>query len=110
LFELVQRERHNADNRVAPFKSIFLEIGTHGSAMTSSSAYQQPLPELAQWWYSTCLGLRDLPVANRPLQVLQLACNHRPRRHGVEEIKVRLTSSIRDSSEVSAIMDMIQDE
>jgi len=108
LFELVQRERHNMDNKVGMFKSIFLEIGTHGSAVTSSAPYQKPLPELARWWYSTCLGLRDRPVGNNPVEILLLACNVRPRCQGLDEIKVNLLNCIPNPSKVNGLMDQIQ--
>lgn len=107
LFEVAHRERHNSDNKIGVFKSIVLEIGTHGFAITASTRHQKAFPELARWWYSSCLGLKDRPVGDRPVEILILACNHRQQLHGIDEIKSRLTRSIRNSNEVSEIMDMI---
>jgi hypothetical protein len=108
LYELNHRERHSSDNEVGAFHSIFLEIGNHGSAITSSTPYQKALPELAQWWYSSCLGLKDRPVGNRPVEILYLACNHRPQLHGMDLLQARLTTNIHNANEVNEIMDIFR--
>ncbi len=46
LYELNAEERFNEDNQVGTFKSIFLEVGQHGTAITSSTPFQKPLREL----------------------------------------------------------------
>jgi hypothetical protein len=108
LYELNAEERENKDNEVGIFKSIFLEVGQHGTAITSSTPFQKPLPELVDWWYSTCLGMGDRPIT-RPIEVLTLALRQRPRLRDLAAIKDRLGNTIQDSQELEFVMQMLTD-
>jgi hypothetical protein len=108
LYELNAEERFNEDNQVGTFKSIFLEVGQHGTAITSSTPFQQPLPELVDWWYSTCLGLGDR-VITRPIEVLSLALRQRPKLRSMDALQERLKHSIKDPQEVEHVLQVFHE-
>lgn len=73
------------DNKVGRFRSIHLEHDKHGTAVTASTPYQKPLPELVDWWYSHCLGYGDRPMT-KPLKVLDLALKRQSISVGIGQI------------------------
>jgi hypothetical protein len=105
LYELNAEEKFNEDNEVGTFKSIFLEVGQHGTAITASTPFQKPLPELADWWYSTCLGMGKRPIT-RPVELLVLALRQKPKLRSLDAIKDRIGNSIRDPHEVEFVIQM----
>jgi hypothetical protein len=107
LFELHLLERCNDNNCVGTFKSIFLEVGQHGTAITPSTPFQRPLPELAHWWYTTCLGLSGSVISSKPVEVLNLALQKKPKPCNMDAIQARLSKSIPDDpQEVERLMAM----
>jgi hypothetical protein len=108
LYELNAEERFNEDNQVGTFKSIFLEVGQHGTAITASTPLQKPLPELVDWWYSKCLGLGDRPIT-RPIEVLSLALRQKPQLYSMAAINEKLKNSVIDPRERAEISGMIHE-
>jgi hypothetical protein len=92
--QLNSEERYNKDNQVWICKSIFLEVGQQGPAITTP--YKKPLPELVDWWYSTCLGMGDQAIT-RPVKVLTLALRQRPQPHSMNAIKDTIEDCMRNS-------------
>jgi hypothetical protein len=68
LYVLIMREESTCGNQVCFFKSIFLQLHTHGSVATWSTPYQRDPPDLVEWWYGECLGL-DPMVPLIPVQL-----------------------------------------
>ena len=75
-WELNNLERNNTANRCGPMKSRHLVKHLHGTAITPSTPYQKDLPQLVDWWYDTCLGLKDVPFSE-PISILNLALQDR---------------------------------
>ena len=57
-------------NVVGPFRSRHLSQQPYGAIATSSTPFQKPLPELVQWWYNDCLGMKGKPF-DMPVSILE---------------------------------------
>lgn len=104
IFELVKRERSDANNRVGVFQSIFLEPGTYGSGLTPSAQWQRPLPELVDWWYTDCVCM-DTSRLVRPVELLHFVCHIKPKlTGGIDGYKQEIQKHIKDHSIVDDLI------
>lgn len=107
-YELSREERFNELNRVSPFRSRWMDPHQHGAAVSPSTPFQKALPDLASWWYSSCLCLGDRPF-DRPLNILRLALQEIAPPPGLNSLEGRLQRMLPNSpSEVEAIMKEFQ--
>ena len=109
-WELTVLEQYMDSNRVGLFKSRHLNSDVHGTAISPSTPYQKTLPDLCDWWYRDCLGLKDRP-ADRPRELLKLVLQERSTDISTinfNTYKRTLRSQIKDPDVIWSLMRQVQ--
>ena len=91
------------NDAVGEFHACFLLVGSSGGdQVTASTRYQKPLPELADWWYSTCIGYgNNNDPLRSPISLMEQVLATRASVQDFDELKQHLFEKLKNPRDIN---------